>query len=83
MMSFQLPNRFVVRQTLKRLQNHHRRDHIRRHRRAATTVHEQVLEHLIREQPQPVLRQERVHRALRDQMGAQRRRVEELTISPR
>jgi hypothetical protein len=73
----------TVRLALERLEDHDRCDHIGRHRRAPAARAEQVSEHLVREQRAPVLGQQRVHGALPEQMAAQRRRVEQLTIRAR
>ena len=80
---FELPDRFSIRQALQRLEHHHCRDHISRHRRTAPLRREQISEHVIRKQTSPVLSQKRVHRSLRHQMRTQRRRIQQLTIRNR
>ena len=77
------PDRFSIRQALQRLEHHHCRDHISRHRRTAPLRREQISEHVIRKQTSPVLSQKRVHRSLRHQMRTQRRRIQQLTIRNR
>ena len=47
---FELPDRFSIRQALQRLEHHHCRDHISRHRRTAPLRREQISEHVIRKQ---------------------------------
>jgi hypothetical protein len=74
----QLPARLPVRQPLQGLQHHHRGHHVGRHRRAAPAGGEQVSKQLVGKQPGAVVGQEGVHRAVRDQMPAQRRSIQQL-----
>ena len=79
----QRPRRLTIRQALERLQHHHRRDHISRDRRPTPTRGEQVGEQLVREQLAAMISQERLDAALRHQLAAQRRRVQQLPSSDR
>ena len=71
-------DRFPIRETLQRLENHHRPNHRTRYRRAAPRA-EQIGEHLIGKQTATVLSQKPVHRPFRNQMP-QIRCVQKLTI---
>ena len=76
----QPPARLTIRQTLQRLEHHHGRDHLTRHRRTPPTRPEQISEQPVRKQTTAMLSQERVHRAHTHQMPAQRPRIQKLTI---
>ncbi len=77
----QCPTRFTIRAALERLEHHHRRDHIGRHRRAPTVRREQIGEHLVGEQAVAVLSEERVHRTFPEQMRTQRgRNIEHVAV---
>ena len=78
--SRQPPARLPIRQAFERLEHHHGRDHLARHRRTPPTRPEQISEQPVREQPAAMLSQERVHRAHAHQMPAQRPRIQQLTI---
>ena len=74
----ELAGRLAVRQSLQRLQHHDRGHLIGRDRRPATTRRKQVSEQRIREQVLAMVGQEGIHRALRDQVAAQGRRIQQL-----
>lgn len=62
------------------MEDHHRRYHISRHRRATTAGAEQISEHLIVEQIAAVISEKRVHRVVHHQMAAQTSRVQQLDV---
>jgi len=68
---------------VQRLQHDHRRDHVRRQRRAATARGKQILEHLRRKQPLPVPSQEHEHAARLKQMTSNGLHIQQLTLNPR
>ena len=73
-------DRLPVRQPVQGLQHQHRGHHLRRHTRAAPAGREQVGEQLRREQPAPVLGQEREHAARLQQMPRDRLHIQQLTL---
>ncbi len=76
-------HRLTIRHALQRLQHHHRRHNVSRHRRTATPRPEQIGEHLIRKQALTMLSQKRVDRTRPHEMATQRCGIQKLTISDR
>ena len=76
----QTATRRTIRQAFERLEHHHHRDHLARHRRTPPTRPEQISEQPVRKQTTAMLSQKRVHRAHTHQMPAQRPRIQQLTI---
>ncbi|MDQ4142447.1 MAG: hypothetical protein M3198_01680 [Actinomycetota bacterium] len=79
----QPPCRLSVREPLEGLKHHDRRHHVGRHRRPTAAAREQVGEHLVGERGSTVFGQECVHRALAEQVLAERSRVQELAVGLR
>ena len=71
----QTPACLPVRQALQRPEDHHRSDHLARHRQTAPTAPEQIGEQLVAKRPAAMLGQLRMHRPSRHKMPAHRRRV--------
>ena len=73
-------HRLAVRQPVQGLQHNHRRDHVRRDRRATAPAREQIGEQLIREQLPPMPGQEREHPTRRQQMPSHRLHIQNLAL---
>ena len=75
-----LRQRVTIRVPLPRLEDHHRRDHIGRYRRAAPTRPKRILEQPIGNNRLRCSAKKRVHQIGRHEMAAPRRRVQQLSI---
>lgn len=72
--------RIAVGQALKGLEHHHGGHYVGRHRRTAPTRREQVGEQLVGEELLPVIGEEALDAALRDEPTAKGSRIQQFTV---